>query len=992
MSKARLAAAVLLAVAGAPPLAAAEPAGSPEFFETKIRPVLVEHCLKCHGGTKGKEAKGGLRLDSREGALKGGDNGPALVPGGADKSRLVEAVRYQNADLQMPPKGKLSDAVISDMAAWVNAGAIWPGDAEGPKAGSGSFDLAKRKQDHWAWRPVAATDPPVVRDVGWATGPVDRFVLAKLDGKGIRPAPPAERRVWLRRVYFDLVGLPPSPAELAAYLADHSPAAERTVVDRLLASPHFGERWGRHWLDLVRYAETHGHEFDAVIPNAYQYRDYVIRALSADVPYDRFVQEHVAGDLLPDPRQHPAEGFNESILGTGFWFLGEAVHSPVDIRQDQADRFDNRIDVLTKAFCALTVSCARCHDHKFDAISTKDYYALFGLAEGAGYRQVRFDTFEHNRRVAAELDELNDRFAKDLAAAVARRADASVVADVRTTPKPAALPAGTDIVVDYAATRPEQWLPDDASFGTRPRRVGDLVVETGMVQVVEMPAADYDRAWDVLTVPPGTESEHGVLGKRIRAGRSIRTPAFQVQGKVHYLVKGAGTAYAAVDHHTLIAGPLHGALVLDFPAAAGFRWVTHDLTAYQGQHAHVEFTAGKDSDFAVAMVVQAPAAPPVPAVDAAARSANQYLAHADGDVKKTAADYLAARAQVTRKIRPTSRLAPATWDGTGVDEHVFIRGSPKGLGERVPRRFLEALGGNGPITSGPGSGRLELARTMTDPAKNPFVARVAVNRVWHHLFGRGLVGTVDNFGVLGEAPTHPELIDYLAGRFIRDGWSLKRLVRELVLSSTYRMSSQGDVEADRADPQNLLLHRARLRRLEGEAIRDAMLAVSGRLDRAAFGPSVPIHLTPFLEGRGRPAKSGPLDGEGRRSVYQSVYRNFLNPFLLAFDTPIPFSTVGRRQVSNVPAQALILLNDPFVHQQAEMWAKAVCAADPGNSDRIVGMYRTAFGRDPGRDEISACLQFLVDQATRRQTTPVDVRVWADLAHTLFNAKDFIYLE
>jgi hypothetical protein len=251
---------------------------------------------------------------------------------------------------------------------------------------------------------------------------------------------------------------------------------------------------------------------------------------------------------------------------------------------------------------------------------------------------------------------------------------------------------------------------------------------------------------------------------------------------------------------------------------------------------------------------------------------------------------------------------------------------------------------------------------------------------------------VDNFGVLGEAPTHPELLDFLADSFVRDGWSLKRLVRELVRSSTYRMASRGSPEADAADPQNLLLHRARLRRLEGEAIRDAMLAVSGRLDRSAFGPSVPVHLTPFLEGRGRPAKSGPLDGAGRRSVYQSVYRNFLNPFLLAFDTPIPFSTVGRRQVSNVPAQALILLNDPFVHQQAEVWADAVWAAEPANSGRIVRMYRTAFARDPSRDEAVACLEFVVDQAARRKSTPVDVRVWADLAHALFNAKDFIYLE
>jgi hypothetical protein len=991
MPPARLTAVFL--VASAATLHSAEPAGTPEFFEKKIRPILVEHCLKCHGDVKGKEPKGGLRLDSREAALKGGDNGPAVVPGEPDKSRIIEAVRYQNADLQMPPKGKLPDAAIPDLVAWVKAGAVWPGKAAGTRAGSGGFDVAKRKASHWAWQPVNATEPPVIRDRSWPTTSVDRFILAKLEEKGVRPAVPAERRVWLRRVYFDLIGLPPTPDELATDLADASPDAERKVVDKLLASPHFGERWARHWLDLVRYAETHGHEFDAVIPNAYQYRDYVIRAINADVPYERFVQEHIAGDLPPDPRRHPTEDFNESILGTGFWFLGEAVHSPVDIRQDEADRFDNRIDVLTKTICALTVSCARCHDHKFDAISTKDYYALFGLLEGAGYRQVRFDTIEQNRKVAAELDELADRIGQDLAAVLSSNERMPALAEVRkaSTPKPS-LPPGTDVVIDYAVCPPGQWLPDGAGFGTRPRKVGDLVIEQGKVRVAEVAAAVCDRAWDVLAVPPGTDSEYGALGKHIHAGRSIRTPEFKVAGKLHYLVRGSGTAFAAVDEHTLIAGPLHGSLVIDFPTASGFRWITQDLTPYHGQLCHVEFTAGKDSDFAVAMVVQGPTPPPAPVVDEDAHRANELLFRDGGDIKKVADEYLAARKKIAKRIRSTSRLAPAIWEGTGVDENVFVRGSPKGPGERVPRRFLEALAGNGPITTGPGSGRLELARTMTDPAKNPFIARVAVNRVWHHLFGRGIVASVDNFGVLGEAPTHPELLDYLADRFVHDGWSTKRLIRELVLSSTYRMASFADAAADQADPQNQLLHRMRLRRLEGEAIRDSMLAVSVRLDRTEFGPSVPVHLTPFLDGRGRPGKSGPLDGGGRRSVYQSVYRNFLNPFLLAFDTPIPFSTVGRRQVSNVPAQALILMNDPFVHEQAAAWAKAILARPGTTDERIRGMYLAAFGRPPTADESAACAEFIHQQAGRYGAMPSDVKPWADLAHTMFNAKEFIYLE
>ena len=340
--------------------------------------------------------------------LKGGDNGPAIVPGEPGQEPLIEAVRLRNPDLQMPPKGKLPDAAIADLVAWVKAGAIWP--ARRPRIRDDQFDVRPRRSARPSTGPgsrSAAATPPAVQDARLAartrsTGSSWR----SSEAKGLKPAPPADRRVWLRRVTFDLIGLPPTPAEVEAFLADTSPEAVARVVDRLLQSPHFGERWGRHWLDLVRYAETRGHEFDSDIPNAYQYRDYVIRALNADVPYDQFVIEHSPATCCRSRDATRRDGFNESILGTGFWFLGEEVHSPVDIRQDQADRFDNRIDVLTKTFLGLTVACARCHDHKFDAISTKDYYALLRDLRESGYRQVRFDTLDQNRKIAAELDEL----------------------------------------------------------------------------------------------------------------------------------------------------------------------------------------------------------------------------------------------------------------------------------------------------------------------------------------------------------------------------------------------------------------------------------------------------------------------------------------------------------------------------------------------------------------------------------------------------------
>jgi hypothetical protein len=565
-------------------------------------------------------------------------------------------------------------------------------------------------------------------------------------------------------------------------------------------------------------------------------------------------------------------------------------------------------------------------------------------------------------------------------------------------------------------------------------RPGTLLVEGSperpALRVAVRGAAEVDAAWPLPRPSPGCENDPGALGGLLRAGRTLRTPSFLVgPGKVFYLVRGSGQAFAAVQSHAMIAGPLHAQVVLGIQVP-GWQWVGHDLTRYRGCRAHVEFTPRDGADFAVAMVVQAekpprlvePANDPLPTLPTKDAGSPEALAAGyqrgvGGVVERLAEDRLAGaadlvpladwlvrhpelfdagkrlaeaagpllaeQAKVLAEVRAESRLAPAMLDGSAMDGHVFVRGSPKVRGEAVPRRFLEALAGPGPLPTARGSGRLELARQVTDPARNPFVARVLVNRVWHHLFGRGLVASVDNFGVLGEAPSHPELLDYLADRFVRDGWSVKRLIRTLVLSQTYRMSSDADGQGDVADPQDLLLHRMRVRRLEGEAIRDAMLAVSGRLDGKLFGPPVPVYLTDFQQGRGRPA-SGPPDGDGRRSVYLAVRRNFLSSFLLAFDTPIPFSTVGRRSVSNVPAQALILMNDPFVHLQAVVWARRVLAGGGSPREQVQRMYLAAFGRPATRGECRHCLEFLEGQGD-------DAAAWADLAHVLFNTKEFIFL-
>ena len=1068
------------------------------FFESKIRPLLVDHCHSCHSLKSGKK-KGGLLLDARESLLAGGDTGPALVVGKAGQSLMIKAVSYGDPDLQMPPKERLTPAQVADLATWIDAGAPWPQEARPVATGkTNAGPVTLNRETHWAWSPVKKSEPPAVHDAAWAKTPIDRFILARLEAEKLHPAPEADRRILIRRAAFALTGLPPTPEQVAAFVADPSANAFERVVDGLLAAPAFGEHWGRHWLDLVRYAETRGHEFDARIPNAYQYRDYVIRAFNADVPYDRFVQEHLAGDLLAEPRLNPQTGFDEGVLATGFWCLGEMVHSPVDIRQDEADRIDNQIDVMGKTFLGLTIGCARCHDHKFDPITAQDYYALGGIAQSSSYRQVRFESDRPNRAVAERLGKLRSERETTLRAALADSLHDGVaqidryllaslqldgahgngpgevaarnqldlprfaawlqhLAAVADDPRdpfqawgrllrlPAAERAGavariqgevaegqrqsverwskglatTTVLVDYG--RPgEPWLPDGVAFGAKATPIGGLRFGADPakpeLRVSDRGAAWFDPLWLRLRVGPDSATDPADLDMP-RAGRTLRTRTIDLgEGPLYVLMRGKGMLYAAVGAHILIDGPLHRALVRRVDGkATDWRWERLDLQAYPGHRCHLEFTADS-ADFAVAMVVQGANPPPlpvmapittaeagIPAFAAAHRAAFTAALKATAGDEATAplakwlldhpelvgapgAERFSAfakdQAAIAADIHDQSRLALGLMDGEGADWHVLIRGSPRNPGPLAPRALPASIfGKQPPITQG--SGRREIAARMTDPASNPFLARVMVNRIWHHLLGRGIVASVDNFGALGEKPTHPELLDHLASRFVAEGWSVKKLIRAVMLTATWRMSSAADPEQDTRDPGNHLLHRGNLRRLEGEAIRDSLLAISGRLDPAMYGPSVPCYLSDFMQGRGRP-QGGPVDGNGRRSIYQSVWRNFLPPMMLAFDTPIPFNTMGRRATSNVPAQALILMNDPLVAQQSERWAKRVGdqARDP--AARIALFYRQAFAREPLPAELAAAQEFLGAMP--------DERTWADLAHALVTTKEFIFVQ
>lgn len=970
-----------------------------EFFERNVRPLLAEHCYACHSATAEK-LQAGLRVDSRAALLKGGDSGEALVPGDIEKSLLIGSVRYDS--YEMPPKGKLPAEDIEVLEKWVAMGAPWPAGLESDPAnpeksgGRPSFDLHQRKAEHWAWQPVQSPELPEVLNKSWPKTELDYFILAKLEESKLPHANPAEKSSLLRRLCFDLVGLPPSLEQANRFLNDESPLATERLVDELLDSPRFGERWGRHWLDLVRYAESRGHEFDNDTPNAYQYRDYIIRALNADVPYDQLVAEHIAGDLLTSPRLHPESGFNESILGTGFWFLGEWVHSPVDTRKDESDRFDNMIDVMSKTFLGVTVACARCHDHKFDAISTADYYALSGFLQSSDFRLVPYESLEHNRAISDALGALDDKYRKSITDLLS---DAGL-----KQPSFAQLnePAIPSLVFDYSDMKPEDFIQDGFIFGQRSRTVGspylEMTEETATVRFASRSSAVSDPFWNGLEAESEkVAQDQGALAKIARSGRTLRTPSFIVtDGLVACRVRGAGHVVACVDSHRLIAGPLHGETIK--PINPGEDWVELNLRRYIGHRIHLEFTPAQGSSLEVCFVTDGSSQEVRNRLMQMEQANEALVRQFSEDSKKVLGEkageivalWKQERMSLQSQVMLKSKVAMAMLDGTSEDDHILIRGNSSKPGPVEPRHFLTAIAGDAPLQLETGSGRLELAKQINS-ASNPLKNRVIVNRIWHHLMGRGIVPTTDDLGVLGQKPTHPELLDHLATKFAAEGQSIKKTIRNIVLSQTYQMSSQAQSTSLEADSTNQRWHYRPPKRLQGEAIRDSILMLSGQMNESVFGPPVPIHLTPFMDGRGRPAQSGPLDGSGRRSIYLAVRRNFLSPFMLAFDTPSPFSTMGRRNVSNVPAQALILMNDPFIAEQAKRWAERVLTESVTNDARIDQMYRAAFARSPNDREMKAALDFVT--GTDGQPTPADVSlsVWADFAHALMNTKEFIFL-
>ncbi len=1014
--------------------------GGVEFFESRIRPVLAQDCYECHR-TNGK-MKGGLALDYRGALLKGGDSGKVVVPGNPADSLLIKAIRHESEDLKMPKaRAKLEASVIADFEQWVRMGAPDPRDAPPTDAevvkDTDWEAVMKRRKSWWSFQPIKKFDLSRLPLSEGANHPVDRFLAAKLEQAHLTRAVKADRQTLIRRLSYSVRGLPPSPEEITAFVGDPNDHAYEHLVDSLLASPRFGECWARHWMDWLRYADSHGSEGDPMIPYAWRYRDYLIRALNADVPYDQLVREHLAGDLLAHPRINRELGLNESALGLGHLRMVFHGFAPTDALQEQVRFTDDQIGVVSKAFLGLTVSCARCHNHKFDPISQKDFYGWYGIfvscppaiigvdAPDPDGPARRAELAKRKNEIRALLAETWLREAEEVTRKL-KEPDEGLRKAMAAATEPSSFlhpffllrPVGGKGAGGLAAwwsnvkqstsqtnrNYPHRWNLTDAHDYAGWRRDGPGVGEIS-------PSGSFAIAPEgekVLTgiYPAGVYShlisskDRGVLLSR----------HFKLDEKYDLWLRIVGDG-GAVARYVVQNYPRDGSVFPVTRLSGGqWQWVKLGLDYWEGDQIHVEVTTAADqpvltdenaarSWFGLSSVVVTHAGEPGPeavwpyaepvlaalngqepadagewAEGFATANRSAVMAWRDGNMADAQAlflDQMLKHGLLRNQLSELSDLKPAleayraeeasvpvptraqgVIETEPVDQPLFVRGDHKQPGEPVARRFLEAID----TTPYPktGSGRRELAEDLARP-DNPLTSRVIVNRVWYHLFGRGIVATPDNFGRMGGVPSHPELLDFLAGWFVDHGYSIKRLIQFLVTSESWQMSGETAPAALENDPDNALLSHFNVRRLEAEAIRDALLSVSGDLKtNEMYGPPV----------TGR---------KPRRSVYVRVKRNELDPFLAVFDAPVPASTTGKRDVTNVPGQALTLLNDPLVLELSEHWAQRI-QRDPALSEtdrRIEAMFIRSLGHPPTAHEMERSRRFLQWTAEQHAQTKLE---------------------
>ncbi|MCF7788269.1 MAG: DUF1553 domain-containing protein [Prosthecobacter sp.] len=875
-----------------------------EFFESKIRPILAQECYECH--STGTKKKGGLVLDSRPGWQAGGESGDVIKPGDPAGSLLVQSIKHQHEDLKMPKAGaKLDDKVIADFEQWIREGAADPRDTAPSKAEIAKEtdwkSIIERRKQWWAFVPVSKQP---------ANKTIDDYIDAELSKQGISAAPPANVQTLRRRMSYILTGLPPS--------GDQS-------VDDLLASPHFGEKWARHFMDWVRYAESYGSEGDPAIPYAYQYRDYLIRAFNDDVPYPQMIKEAIAGDLLAHPRIK--NGLNESAIGIAQLRMVLHGFSPVDSLDEMVTFTDNQIDTITKAFQSLTVSCARCHNHKFDAISQADFYALYGIFTSTHPAVIDVNAPGTGKAEREELGKLKGQIK-----------DALITGWLKTTAKTATAPDKAD--KDRPGLSKFQWFTQ----GLAQTKAGEFAVtETG-----------------VRIHPSGYFSDlTSTKDRAVLFSSRFKNPG----GTLWFRIAGNGGVKAKyVVQNYPRTGTIHKAYILKDTKDEELGWHSLDLAFWKGDEIFLQLVTAADmpaeftngpSWFGItdAVITQDQTPPPKPATSAAGPNelitAWQHNTLTDAQAEalnalvqsgKLATQSAAALLKRYREIEaklPAPTRVPGVIEADAKDAPLFVRGDHKQPSDLVPRRFLDALDPTPFNTQG--SGRLQLAEHMADLKNNPLTARVIVNRLWHHVFGRGLVASVDNFGKLGDLPTHPELLDFLAQRFIDSGGSIKAMLKLIVSSKAFQRSAHAAGIAMQKDPENKLLSHWSLHRLEAESIRDSILTLTGRLEPELYGEST--------------ASNTP-----RRSIYVKVIRNSLDPFLTTFDTPVPFSTRGKRDTTNVPAQSLTLLNDSNVIRWSREWA--LRSSKVADEPRVKEMFQEAFAREATADEVKQSLAYL----------------------------------
>jgi hypothetical protein len=910
------------------------------FFEKQVRPILAANCFRCHGP---KVQKADLRLDSRAALLEGGESGPAVVPGNPDRSVLIRAVRYHDT-VKMPPKGKLPDRAIQALTAWVKMGAPWP---KHPVEGASQKRFSEWRK-HWAFQPVGRPAFPRVKQADWPLTPIDAFVLAKLEARGMRPARPADRRTLLRRATFDLTGLPPTAAEIAAFEADQSPDAFARVVDRLLASPHYGERWGRHWLDVARYADTKGYVFTQArrFPYAYTYRDYVIRSLNEDLPYDRFVVDQLAADLLP------RRGDNRHLAALGFLTVGRRfLNNPHDI-------IDDRIDVVTRGLLGLTVACARCHNHKFDPIPTKDYYSLYGVfASSVEPRELPLigtaeptPAYRAFQKELARREKIYTDFLHKIHAELVSKVQGQVPDYLMTVRE-----------IARAPRQGRRWLAAKGLHWLMLRRW------QGYLQITRAKHDPIFAPWHAFAALPEKEfaAKAKDLAQAIAANADAKKPVNPVVAR----------AFAGPPPRTLAdVARKYGAVF----AETRKLWQEElQLAALQKGKPMPKGLADRHRE-AIRRVLSAPNFPANVAVEQTWRLVGIDVRNKLVDLRRAVDQWISTspaappRAMVLRD-RPTP-VAP----------HVLLRGNPNNPGPVVPRQFLEVLAGPKRQPFKHGSGRLDLARAIVDP-KNPLTARVLVNRVWLHHFGAGLVRTPSDFGLRSDPPSHPELLDYLARSFMDDGWSIKKLHRRILLSRVYQQDSADDVRNRRLDPDNGLLWKMNRRRLDFEALRDSLLAASGRLDRRMNGRPEDLTTAPFT---------------GRRTVYGFIDRQNLPGLFRTFDFASPDTSSPQRYTTTVPQQALFLLNSPFVVEQARALVRRPgFTALKSPSEQVQYLYRRLYGRRADREEMKLGLRFLAAARTPpRKGGRVDPKAapplspWEKYAQVLLLANEFAFVD